>query len=173
MTLKSDSEEEIIPEFNIYQVEAHFKAFTEVRVDGTFGDRQGGTETTIPLVTTKEGLKIALPIDETVTVTGVFPPGDYAPPTFSTISIWRSYRLTVHLRIQCLDDLYKVSCKWPQVLLLPAKMGNGVEEAAELIRSGHFQVPDAVPDYGEVIASDVPGIAADVAPPTYKEAQAS
>lgn len=170
VTLQYDSEEKVIPDFHIDHIEAHFKAYTQVRVDGIMNTHINDAETTIPLMTTKEGLGLSLPVNEQITVRSVFPPRDYAPPTFSTLSMLRTYRLTVHLKIRCLDDLYKVSCKWPAVLLLPSKMEEGVEEAGEMIRSGQFAVASAVP---ETITPEVPDIAEDVPPPTYKEAQAS
>lgn len=166
VTLKSDWQEKVLPDFKLHHIEAHFTASTQIRVGGSFGDHVSETENKIPLLSTKEGLDIALPINSPVTVSGVFPPTNYTPPTFSTVSMWRSYRLSIHLKVRCLDENYKVTCKWLNVMLLPMKMEAGVEETASMITSGQFSASELTPSYGGSSQMDAP-------PPTYNEAQAS
>jgi hypothetical protein len=172
VTLKSTTTEEIVPEIKLDSIEAHFKAFTQIRTSGTFGDYVRDYETAVPLITSKGGLNIKLLTNEAVPVTGVFANRIYAPPNFSTVSMCTTYRLSVHLKLRCLDDIYKSSCKWPTVMLLPAKMEEGIEEAAELIASGNFGIQDdAALATGEEVPTYAPDITEDVPPPTYNEVQ--
>lgn len=174
VTLQSKTEEEIIPEFKLQSMEVHLKAYTQVRVDGTFGDHIDDTESQVPLLTSTAGLDVKLPVNEAIPVTGAFPSRIYAPPTFSTISMLRDYRLSIHVKVRCLDDTYKSSCRWHTVTLLPAKMEDGVEEAAEMIRSGNLQISDdSAPAAEQALFTDPPRINEDAPPPTYNEVQRS
>jgi len=168
--------EMVIPDFSVNHVRAHLKASNYIRVDGSlFGDHIKEFEDKIPLIESKPGLGVELPPNEDKIVNGVFPTRIYAPHSFSTICINRSYGLTLHVGIKCLDEQKEVSFRWPigKITLLPSRMEDGVEEAAEMIKSGAFGISKNPPAFAEAVAgpSDAPppALSEDIAPPTYKE----
>jgi len=77
------------------------------------------------------------------------------------------------LKIKSLDETHDLSFRWNRITLLPARMDDGVEEAAKMISSGKFGISDSPPQFEEFGSpSDLqPPVAEDVTPPTYKESK--
>lgn len=149
LTLNSEPTDMVMPSFILQSARAHLDAETYLRVPGVFRDHEKYEENNIELYHTHH-INFELPPNQPVTLKHFFPAVLDAPPTFSSPSLIRTYKLSLHFKITVLEEEFSVACKFPRVTLFAARMENGVEEA---IGTGNQAVPpyegpgDAPPVY--------------------------
>lgn len=177
LTLASPDEAtgNIMPDFKLKTWNLILKTRTHIRVPGLFSDHQKLLETHLNI---NNGiLNIPIPLNEPLRINGMFPKDKvYAPPTFQSWAVKRWYGLELKIDVECLGETSAFKIKWPSVVLFPANVENGVEEAIKAIESGTAQLgleqqgglpgyeagstsaaaqQEGLPDYGEGSSSAV------------------
>lgn len=174
IVLRSKGAEGVVPGFTLHKIRAVLKGTTAVRVDGLFSDHTSDWEEKYTLVDTQAGLNIPLELNREKEVKGVYGARIVAPPNFQTVSVSRAYRVTIHVQVKCLDEIHDMTFGWGNVLLLPARMEEGIEEAAAMVANGEILVmgdvdeSSAPPAFEDVAGSMAPPpMSEDVPPPSY------
>jgi hypothetical protein len=125
----------IMPVFELKGWALILKSRTDIRAPGLFSDHQELLEDHNEI--SHGTLNVSISPNKSLRIAGMFPENKiYAPPTFDAWAMKRNYGLELKIDVECLGETTSFKVKWPNVMLYPAKMESGIEEAIEAIENG-------------------------------------
>lgn len=141
-----------MPSFLMKDYSLFLKSRTEVRAPGAAYDLDCFLEGLISL--SGGNLDLPLAINVPMKVNGMFPVNQsYAPPSFTSWAIRRTYALELRSMIFCLGEGFKCNVHCPNVTLYSARIADEVEEATRSIevRAANLSLvnQEGLPAYGE------------------------
>lgn len=141
-----------MPGFQIKEYGLSLKSRTDVRAPGATWDTECFLESLIPLSSGR--LDLPLAINVPTELDGLFPLNHYyAPPSFTSFAIRRTYALELKATISCMGEDFKCKVHCPNVTLHSARLANHLEDATRSIegRAANLSLvdQDGLPAYGE------------------------